>query len=43
MRTMTRVLAAIMLLLVTCSALSLSVQSAMAYPPDPCDWADGGF
>jgi len=42
MRTMNRVLAATMLLLTACTALSLAgTQSAMAFPPNPCDWADG--
>jgi Spy/CpxP family protein refolding chaperone len=40
MRTMTRIFAATMLLLTACTALSLSVQSAMAFPPSPCDEVD---
>jgi hypothetical protein len=40
MRTMTRVLAATMFLLTAWTAMSLSVESAMAFPPSPCDWVD---
>jgi hypothetical protein len=40
MRTITRVLAATMLLFTACTALSLSAQSAMAFPPNPCGWVD---
>jgi uncharacterized membrane protein len=40
MRTITRVLAVTMFLLTAGTALSLSAQSAMAYPPSPCDQMD---
>ena len=40
MRTITRVFAVTMLLLTACTALSLSVHSAMAFPPNPCDEVD---
>ena len=40
MRKITGVLAATMFLVTAWTALSLSVQSASAYPPNPCDWLD---
>ena len=40
MRKITRVLAATMFLVTAWTALSLSVQSASAFPPSPCDWLD---